>query len=245
MLPDSLNLTFDLDVNDSLLAMRYLQIDAWNPVLLKLVKNPQYKLDDADVYTYSEISRMIRVNIINNLLPFAQDALDQKQSSFSVPLSLFFGGQITTHDLHNNFAQYFDSALIGLDLISASSSPKNDLFIPLHQPFIAHKNNPHTETIVSSMLLDFKITPRLEAMLLKFTPSKMKPKVRVMTDLISEHTETAINNAIQAETYEKVAAHHILRNIISSLPVLNPYLTKPKAAFYQMERKTLSFRSEI
>ena len=235
MLPNSLNLSFDPDVDDSLLAMRYLQIRVWHPIMIKLIKNPQYKIDDADIYTYSEISRMIRLNIINNLLPFANDALIKKESSFTVPFSVFFGGRLTVEDLQNNISQYFNSAVIGSDLLSVSCSHESDLFIPLQKPLLANKNLPQHETIISSILLDFKITPRLEAMLFKFSPTKSKPSIKVMNDLISKHTEPSINLAVKSEIYEKVAADNVLRQIINNLAVLNPYLTKPKAAFYQAE----------
>lgn len=237
-LPNSINIAVNPDEygDDSLLAMRYLQIRTWNPVLIKLIKNPQYKLDDADVYTYSEISRMIRVNIINNALRFAQDALKEKKTTFDAPISVFFGGQLTLSQFQNEVAQYFSSAVIGDDLMSVTGSFKNSVQITLHQKLL--NNKPHESSqdpIITPMLLDFTILPRLQAMLLDFKPSKTVKPIKIHHDIISQHTETAIQHAVQKQTYEKVFSDTILRNIINNLELLNPYLTKPKAAFYKAE----------
>lgn len=242
-LPDSINISTDGHYFNSLLATRYLQIQPWNPVLEKLIKNPFYKLPDEDVYEYSHIDRLVRVNILNNLLPMAKIAVQENKLSFSVPFSTFFGGQISKSQFLNEIAEFFDGKAIGSGLIEAQGIQPLSIGNPMYEYMLgngAKENNIYAfddSDVVGSMLISFKIMPRLQSMLSSYDPVKPCAPIKADIDLIKPNKQNAIEYAIQQEKYDQNAAANILADLINNLPKLNSVLSLPKAAWHQAEPK--------
>lgn len=241
-LPDSINITTDGHYFNSLLSMRYLQIKPWDYILRKLIKNPHYQLPDSDVYEYSTIDRLVRVNILNNMLPLAKAAAFDKKQSFTAPLSTFFGGQITKRQFLSEIAEFFDGKAIGAGLIEAHGiqplAIDNPMYAymlslgPAAQDIYAFEDDDN----VSSMLISFKLLPRLESMFMEYMPVRMCPKIKIDADLITLNKAHAIQYANGQE--KKSGQNDILIDMITNLSHLNSVLSLPKAAWYQAEPTT-------
>lgn len=240
-LPDSINISIEGNYFNSLLAMRYLQIQPWDLVLKKLIKNPYYKLPNADIYDYSSIDRLIRVNILNNLLPLAKAAAHENKLSFTTPLSTFFGGQINKQIFLSEVAEFFNGKAIGSGLIEANGIQQLAIDDPMYPFMLSHgadeRNIYSFEDAdnVASMMISFKLMPRLQSMLIDYEPVKACAPIKIDIDLITANKSRGIQYAVGLEKASQKSANEILTDMISNLSHLNSVLSLPKAAWYQAE----------
>lgn len=240
-LPNSINILIDNYSPNSLLSMRYLVIKPWDPCLKVLIKNPQSKLDGKDVYHFSEIDRLIRVNILNNMLPRTKMAVEENKKSFIAPFSEFFGGQITKQQFITEIAEFFDNKAIGSGLINAMGI----MPVPISSPMFLLLSKSGTEVgnvyafddldRIAAMNIEFKIQPRLQSLISTYSPAKACPKLAIKFDQYGEFKNEAIEYAVSLEKSERDSARHILSDMIKFLPSLNAYLSQPLAAWYQAE----------
>lgn len=240
-LPNSINILIDNYSPNSLLSMRYLVIEPWDPCLKVLIKNPQSKFDGKDVYHFSEIDRLIRVNILNNMLPRTKMAVEENKKFFIAPFSDFFGGQITKQQFINEIAEFFDNKAIGSGLINAMGI----MPVPIDSPMFQLMSKSGTEVgnvyafddsdRIAAMNIEFKIKPRLQSLISTYSPAKACPKLKIEFDHFAQFKIEAIEHAVSLEKSEQYSARHILTDMIKFLPSLNAYLSQPLAAWYQAE----------
>lgn len=241
ILPDSINIITDNYSQNSLLSMRYLVIEPWDPCLKVLIKNPQSKFEGQDVYHFSEIDRLIRVNILNNMLPRTKMAIEENKKHFIAPFSEFFGGQITKQQFINEIAEFFDNKAIGTGLINAMGV----MPVPIDSPMFQLMSKSGTEVgnvyafddldRIAAMNIEFLIQPRLQSLISTYAPAKACPKLKIEFDHFAQFKIEAIEYAVSLEKSEKYSARHILTDMIKFLPSLNDYLSQPLAAWYQAE----------
>lgn len=252
-LPEQINLSVESYFDNNLEVLRYMHIEDWDERLLKLIKNPTVKVNGQDQYHISEIERLVRVNLLNTLLPHAEKGMNEGSTSCTLKLSNFFGGQISKKQFKMDMACFFNGKVIGsglLDVSGVEEIDRNQQLFNYHQ-IIGRKTGDiyafEDSDLVNSMNIEFRIRPRLQSLLKVFAPTpKPCPQIKINSTIFSELRSTAIAYSASVETHEKYSAKTILEDMINNLQALNNYIDQPFASWYQAEPKysesNLAFR---
>ncbi|ATO20190.1 hypothetical protein BS636_11220 [Acinetobacter sp. LoGeW2-3] len=243
-LPSFICLDSDSQKSSFLLTMRYLQINKWDPVLKPLIVNPDFRSSDHDIYEYSYIDRLIRVNILNQLLSHARVCIKNViYSEISLPISHFFGNNINRNVFLTDIAEFFNDLSIGSNLYYVkllNLLPNIERNSHLYNEVNTQELNIYSYSgsdNISSLKINFSIGPRLYAMLTEFKKREECPKLNIEYDLVSHKTQTAIDNAINLEDTTKNLSKNIIEQLISNLHHLNPVITGSLSDWYQAEPK--------